>query len=99
MSTPHSEYRFSYRHAYPAGMRRALSSLDRIHIPRALRVLALLVVGFVLLTSLALTVVPWVQTTAGMIAAGRRKASCASAPWYAVGYCWKPCRSATNCGA
>lgn len=66
MSTRNLNYRFSYSHAYPTGMCRALGTLDSIRIPRALRVLALLVVGFILLATLALTVVPWAQTTAGM---------------------------------
>jgi len=60
-----SELEFSYHHDYPAAQLAALSCLREIGLPRVLRSIAWLVAVGLLLTSVALTLVPWVQTSTG----------------------------------
>ena len=59
-------HRFSYSHAYAASHLAAFASLHQVRMPRLLRSVAWLVAASIVLASLALAVVPWVQTTTGL---------------------------------
>jgi multidrug resistance efflux pump len=56
---------FTYRHAYAPSHVAALQSLRSHRLPRALRLVAWLLLALLALTAVALTFVPWVQTTTG----------------------------------
>ncbi|GAB4200881.1 MAG: HlyD family efflux transporter periplasmic adaptor subunit [Wenzhouxiangellaceae bacterium] len=58
--------RFSFGYRYPRIHLNELSSLRRIRVPRMLRVLTWMIVLGLALTTAALVLIPWVQTTSGM---------------------------------
>lgn len=57
---------FSFSPAYSNSQLQRLDSLQRIRLPRPLRLLSVLIVLFIVGSSLLLIYLPWVQTTAGM---------------------------------
>lgn len=63
--TPATDVVFTYEHEYPAAQLVPLTGLRLIKLPRSIRLVAWLIVMTVLLAALALTFVPWVQTTVG----------------------------------
>jgi multidrug resistance efflux pump len=56
---------FSYRDSYPLFQLERMTSFSRIGMPRVLRILAVMIVTATLVAGLALTWIPWVQTTSG----------------------------------
>lgn len=58
--------RFSFGHHYPPAHYEQLTSLARIKVPRAIRITTWLCVLTMVMISMALRFVPWVQTSSGM---------------------------------
>lgn len=65
MGLRNTHMNFSYGHSYNKAQLEQLGCLEQIRLPRALRVVAWLVVAAMLLIAVAMVFVPWVQTTTG----------------------------------
>ncbi|MGA0805249.1 MAG: biotin/lipoyl-binding protein, partial [Pseudohongiellaceae bacterium] len=65
MKATDTDLQFTFAHDYTSAQLARLSALRLIRLPRALRCLSWLVMAGIVLVTLALVFVPWVQTTMG----------------------------------